>query len=36
MSLLGSASDGKARDPGEREKARRAMGRNAAEEGRSQ
>lgn len=36
MSLLGSASDGKPRDPDEKEKGRRAMGRNAAEEGLSQ
>jgi len=36
MSLLGSASDGKPRDPDEKEKARRELGRNAAKEGLSQ
>ena len=36
MSLLGSASDGKPRDPDEKKKARREIGRNAAEEGLSQ
>lgn len=33
MSLLGSASQGKPRDPGEKKKARLALGRNAAREG---
>jgi bifunctional DNA-binding transcriptional regulator/antitoxin component of YhaV-PrlF toxin-antitoxin module len=33
MSLFGSASDGKLRDPNEKKKARHEIGRNAAEEG---
>ena len=32
MSLFGSAGDGSPRDPGEKKKARRAIGRNAANE----
>jgi len=34
MSLLGSAADGKPRDPHEKNKARQAMGRKAAQTGR--
>jgi bifunctional DNA-binding transcriptional regulator/antitoxin component of YhaV-PrlF toxin-antitoxin module len=33
MSLLGSAAGGKPRDPGEKKKARQAMGRRAAQAG---
>jgi bifunctional DNA-binding transcriptional regulator/antitoxin component of YhaV-PrlF toxin-antitoxin module len=33
MSLLGSAADGKPHDPDEKQKARAAIGRNAAQEG---
>jgi bifunctional DNA-binding transcriptional regulator/antitoxin component of YhaV-PrlF toxin-antitoxin module len=35
MSLLGSAAHGKTRDPDEKKKARQALGRNAAQEGRT-
>jgi hypothetical protein len=33
MSLLGSTSDGRLRDPNEKQKTRSEIGRNAAEEG---
>jgi len=33
MSLMGSAADGKPRDPNEKKKTRHEIGRNAAEEG---
>jgi hypothetical protein len=36
MSLFGSASQGKPRDPDERKKARHALGRNASQEGLSE